>query len=428
MITPTGSIGYFLLIYYGFKIVWNKVFGVENLFSLTWDQFLLPFGVLSATLLISSVLVFNGLIKRRRFFLMPDKVGNRRSIELKPTSFFRVAYLVLPLGTLLLGRYLMGDWAWDAPVAFRAFIQSGGMMYVYVTNVFIIQLAMVIFTRRIFIDRRTPEMWLLVGVPASALYSINTGFTSTILMVFFPSVLYMCFRRGWRIELLLPFFIPLAAFFAFTHLLYKRETTAGSSFSMSEAYRITKDNPDWDYGFLNRLDYPEKFVLSSRYSLLEASPDWGRNMLGFLVQPIPRSLWPEKPLTFSSYMTRELEPGNYYAGISANFGGMAELFNAFGLAGALIGVALLSAYFTIGSRVYIKACVSDWHFIFYFVVIYQLLTGSLIVAFVNDLSIFNAIVSYFLLAASTGCWSGNVPQRILAELELTNAERVKVTG
>ena len=396
MVTPAGYFGYTVILYYLFKMVWNYVFNVDHLFDLKWEDFVFPFVILSCAMLLVSTLTARSSKRISSIFINPQKLKVVDD-DMHLGWIFIILFLTLPLATILLGYRVLGEWPWSAPVLFRAFIQSGGMMYIYIVNMMLVQIAIVVAVKSVFLNKKAPPAWFFIGFPISLLYALNTGFTSSVLMIFFPAVMYLIFRKGWRLELILPILLPILIFYTFAHSLYK----TGQSESMSSAVLTMKDNPDWDYGFFNRLDYPEQYVRATNFTLNDAEADRG-NILGAIVQPIPRAFWQDKPLTYSSYMTKSLTPQNFYAGITANFGGLTEMMNAAGVLGIFLAIILWTLLFMFGNKIYVRACCSDWWFLFYTTVVLQIIGSSLIVAFFNDLGTFNTIINYILIIVFTG--------------------------
>ena len=87
----------------------------------------------------------------------------------------------------------------------------------------------------------------------------------------------------------------------------------------------------------------------------ENKPDLGFSMLSFLAQPIPRSIWPDKPLNFSSSMSLEHIPWVYEIGVTANFNSLNEFRYAFSDVGILLGGLFFGLVLTISQRYFNQA-------------------------------------------------------------------------
>jgi len=400
IITPPGVVGYYILVLYWMKMVWNYSFGVGNLFEVKWSEFVLPFSLLIFSLFLVVVVSFRNAQAMRNYYSAPHNIcKNPRPLKLRP--IFWVFAIIMPWLVLCYARYTMNFWAWESPMLFRSYIQSSGRMYVYLFVMFLSQLTVIYCARCFFIDKKIPHMWAFLALGGAVVYNLGTGFTSSVISLWFPAIFCLCLRRGFRFEFLLPFAFPLVAYYAMVHLVYKEQSMNDSAYSLVEAYERVRENPDFDYGFMNRIDYPEQLVLSVTDTLEGSGPDWGANMVGVAVQFVPRSVWPDKPYTFSVAMTKKLHPGHYDLGIVANYGGFSEFINAFGLMGILGFVLTVTGLLFLGASIYRKACFCDKWMVAYIMGFHAFLAGGFTVAFVNDLWLFNAIIVILLITLFT---------------------------
>jgi oligosaccharide repeat unit polymerase len=98
----------------------------------------------------------------------------------------------------------------------------------------------------------------------------------------------------------------------------------------------------------------------------------GRSIIDFLMQPIPRDFMPEKPLLFTSRMTKDYLPNIFSNNVTYDFPGILEAILNFGI---LPGIFLFSAFSVVLIKVmqyvYNRASISFFHFSIY-ISFYQL--------------------------------------------------------
>ncbi|MCS6244890.1 MAG: hypothetical protein H2172_13680 [Opitutus sp.] len=403
--TPFGIVGFVVFINYAYKYAWNWFFSVDPLFGLNWGDLSIPIIVLVFSIGFAAFFASctYGRSVMRPYCVKLNSVPREVYAPVSVALALVYLYLVAPPALILICRWVLGIWPWEGPAQFRGFIQSGGNMYLYIIAIFSIQAGFLIGGQYVFILKRFPPLWVLLGFPCAIIYALNTGFSSTIITAWMPLGYFLMMKKRWRLEVLIPILVPLASYYAMVHLIYKRSNADGATLSMVDSARQLSDIGFGDYDFLNRLDYLEQYVRGFDLATSLPSWDYGLNMLSVFIQWIPRYFWPDKMLNFSSLMTREIEPVNFYQGITANFGGLNEFIMAFGLFGVALFIFLLYGVFCFGLKYVAKAGFSDRSLIFYIFCYIPYLSSGLVAGFINDLSLPSLIISLILVRFCFPC-------------------------
>jgi hypothetical protein len=100
-------------------------------------------------------------------------------------------------------------------------------------------------------------------------------------------------------------------------------------------------------GLANNLDYADSFV---RFVVDEAPLTYGTTYLAPATKPIPRSVWPDKPLGGNSRLTESILPGVIAVGNSRAASAVTEGYVNFGLVGPPILYALLGVLCAVLAR------------------------------------------------------------------------------
>ncbi|HKB92057.1 MAG TPA: hypothetical protein VKC60_16185, partial [Opitutaceae bacterium] len=333
--SPFGYICFFIGLMFIGKYSYNLVGGTPFLLGLDVDELHKGFLPMAAYLCVAftAALPFCGEPLSTRPATRATHGGDEHMVkqaEIEPTLAAKVMMIFIPAVLLLIGA-LQGINPMANPLGFRQLIQSKGMLYILSAYVFLLAEISIYVPYVVLVLRRRPSIGVIILYLWSAGFAIISGFASmiaqlVIVPLFFWSV---CYRK--RIELWVAFLLPVIIIFTLFYSAYRDANFRGAHIDLSEAMHAVIDNPDAAKFAMNRFDYLETYVDGHRY-VSNLDPDWGASMLGVFLQPLPRGLWPDKPETFSTYMTGEILPQNLQIGVTATFNSLNEFTRAFGSA------------------------------------------------------------------------------------------------
>jgi hypothetical protein len=106
-------------------------------------------------------------------------------------------------------------------------------------------------------------------------------------------------------------------------------------------------------------------------------------IFGIFFQAIPRSIFPDKPLNFSTEMTGWVYPENVLMGVTANFGFINEFILYFGELGVILAGIFIGLVFIWSYRAYIKSRSSSVSCIKYGLIVWPYF-GSFVAGYFND--------------------------------------------
>ena len=389
--TPVGYFAYMMSVYYFAKFLICSMFGLDFLEGYKGAEFALAYLTLSIYLLVALLTRHLTLDVVRQHIKPPKYSSNNLCIS---KSALVLAGL-MPLLVLLGIRLIHGFWSFESPGQFRGILQSGGNAYFFILANFFSFALCVYLVDRIFISKSCPSFVSLISLPIVLFYAITCGFTSMIVILGTYAVYYWQVITRKRFEYLIVVLFPLLVAFGAVHLKYKNASRLDVE-KTDLIYILADflDDKEAQKSIMNRLDYIEMYNLGLN-NLLEANPDYGVNMLSLFIQPIPRVLWPDKPLTFTAEMTRRYLPENFASGVTANFGGLNEFINAFGLLGIVIGGVFLGCVFSIAEVYYSAACINK-HSAGFYVLVVMPYVGGCLTGGVNDYPIPFLIFSIIL--------------------------------
>ncbi len=320
-----------------------------------------------------------------------------KQAEIEPTLAAKVMMIFIPAVLLLIGA-LQGINPMANPLGFRQLIQSKGMLYILSAYVFLLAEISIYVPYVVLVLRRRPSIGVIILYLWSAGFAIISGFASmiaqlVIVPLFFWSV---CYRK--RIELWVAFLLPVIIIFTLFYSAYRDANFRGAHIDLSEAMHAVIDNPDAAKFAMNRFDYLETYVDGHRY-VSNLDPDWGASMLGVFLQPLPRGLWPDKPETFSTYMTGEILPQNLQIGVTATFNSLNEFTRAFGSAGVVIGGLFLACTLVLAYSVFNSAFGRPYLSTYYVTVVLIYVSTGFTAGFVDDQALPQFILNniYFFL-------------------------------
>lgn len=301
-------------------------------------------------------------------------------VELTPAA--KAALILVPAVLLLIGA-MQGINPLANPLGFRQLAQSQGMFYILSVFQFLLAAISIYIPYVTLVLKRRPSLGMIILYMSSAAFAIISGFASmtaqlVIVPLFFWSV---CYRK--RIEIWLVFLLPIIIIFTLFYSAYRDANFFGAHIDLSEAMHAVIERPDAAKLALNRFDYLETYAEGHRY-VSSLDPDWGASMLGVLLQPLPRALWPEKPDAFSTYMTRQILPQNVEIGVTANFNSLNEFTRAFGSAGVVIGGLLLACVLVLAYSVFDSAAGRPYLATYYVTVVLVFVSTGFMGGFVND--------------------------------------------
>ena len=381
---PFGYICFFVGLFFVVKILHHQYFVADFLLNLD------PQLVVKT---LASMVIYLGLayltaLALLLFVLVPTKAAPSKS-GIDPTRDFRpsppasVLAMLLPALLIVIGL-LQGVSPIENPLGFRQVIQSKGMFYVLSVELFLIVVHACYIPYLVIHRRQWPSLLALCGYLAGVAFAFISGFASMILTfvtapLFFFSV---CFKR--RIEPYILIGVPLAFVYTLIYSAYRDARLNFSDISLSEAFDKVLDNPELLTAAFNRFDYLEMFVRGQQY-ITELTPDLGVSMLNFVFQPLPRSLWEDKPDNFSTLMTRNLLPANFDIGVTANFNSLNEFMYSFGNFGIVIGGLFLGAVLAFSYRRFVTAAHKPYDALFYVAIVLPYVSAGFMGGFINDL-------------------------------------------
>jgi len=380
--SPFGYICAFVGFMFVGKYFYNLWLGVPFLESVDPEELASHFWQMSAYLAIAFAFALPFCNPRRRTARIETQESQHGFAVTTPALLLLI---LLPICLVLLGLHF-GQNPVSNPLAFRQFIQSQGMFYLLSIYIFLLGAISIYLPYTIITERRFPSLLVLLAYAVSAGFAVISGFASMIVsMVTVPLFFWsVCYRR--RIELGLAILLPVVVVFAVLYSAYRDVNLSGSGASISDAVRVVSENPEAAKNLLNRFDYLEGYAKAQRY-LATQDPDWGASLLGVLMQPVPRAVWPEKPDNFSTSMTRELLPENLAIGVTANFNSLNEFVKAFGAMGILIGGLVLAVVLIVTYCVFDAAAGKPYLSAYYVLVLFKYFQMGFYAGFVNDLAL-----------------------------------------
>jgi len=219
------------------------------------------------------------------------------------------------------------------------------------------------------------------------IFAIFSGFGSMALTFFISPLFFynVCYRK--RIEKYLLFTLPFAVFFIMIYSAYRDANLDDLNITLYDALIKVLDREGLLKDIYNRFDYLEMYTNGQAF-ILNGHIEPFYSILNFIYSPIPRLLFPEKPLNFSQLFTSLLLPQNFDIGVTANFGMLNEFSYNFGqLFGILIGAIFLGYVLSVCYRRYLNSENNPYSAIFYLAVIFPYLSGGIVAGFINDLAL-----------------------------------------
>lgn len=288
--------------------------------------FLIFFEITPRIKTVNFMMRFNGELKSPNVAIM-------RAVILQIVGFVCFAFLTTKAGY---------DTPWgviDSPFAYRLYISSNGMSYIKTfVDFLIIGPVVVVFMH--YCKRKLP--WT---IPASFLvfaliYTLLSGYRGqTIFLMLNLILIWHVIKHKISMGIIVVFgalVVPFA-------VLYGELRRADGGFSI-ENIRQFIENTSYDVWltlFLNRLDAAIFFdKLVSDWNQLH--PKLGGSYFELLIQPIPRSFFPNKPLLPNVELTTIMLPGQYEQSASYDFSVFGELYYNFLWVGVVVGGAVLA--------------------------------------------------------------------------------------
>ena len=401
--SPYYCIGIFPLMYLCGKYYWNTYWDIEFLRNCDEQH------ISKVCMLLGSSMLGAALLARLfQYVVMPrllkldaklrrDHSSNYEFVWSPPSwrfICFVVSFIVM---ILFWARIIRGVDFINDTLAMRKLMQGQGAAYLMLVTNLLVAMTAVFATCQSETRRYGWLRWLLpLGV--CLLYSVFSGFASSIFAIALVIVNCVAIRRRLRLWWLPVLLFPAIVFFAFMHNLVRQAKASDPSTSVAV---ILRDAPNWrdvlPYMF-NRLDYLE--MLTFGYYELNQHPAEGlRPMLEVLVQPVPRAYWPGKPMNFSTSMSWRVMPDVVEeVGSTANFNAFNEFVRAFGtIIGPVIFTVALSLLLVLADYFHIRAQFNSRMALFYICIVIPYLSVGFIAGFINDLALPNLLISAVLL-------------------------------
>lgn len=301
--------------------------------------------------------------------------------EQKWVSLRRLGVLTLGVALLLMSIGLSaGINPLTDPLSFRQLIQGGGVAYFLFLFLFMLKVFGVVFFESLYSRNVSSTDFLILGGVMA--FCLTSGFTSLFVYFFLAGGTYLSVRR--RVKIIRWYTVAGFSLLLILTPLYTlvRELAKGG-IEVDASTLITYGEKLQGNIFLviyERFDYFINMVRGSQVARVHSDPAY---VLNFLDQVIPRSIYPEKSLNFSSLMTSWSYPDNFANGVTGNFGFVAEFILYFGDFGAIVAGIFLGVLASFCQRKYFWACDSRMRALEYTSIV-QPYFLAFPVAYIND--------------------------------------------
>jgi hypothetical protein len=385
---PFGFLFYFFGIFFILKYIHNNYYEVDYLLNINSSDIDIASKPMLIYIMIAfAVFVLIYLIKRR-----PLKEGNNQIYISKLAIIFSIGIPV----TLIFSALILNINVLENPLMFRQYVQSNGMYYFLAVYIFFLKLYSIYIPYTYFIEHQKISKLNLLTYITLIVFSFLSGFSSFMFFfILFPLLfLSICHARRCY-EFIIYFCTPIALIFVLVYSYYRDNRFYGTPVSISESFINTIENPDLFSRLFNRFDYLEMYT-KGYLTLNNVFLDFKINFLTIFIQFIPRSIWPEKPLNFSSAMTADIIPENFSNGVTANFNSLNEFIYNFGVIGIIFGGFVLGFITYITYFYYKRSYLNPYASLFYLMIIFPYFSMGFVSGFLNDLALPSLLINLLL--------------------------------
>ena len=401
--SPFYCVGIFPLMYLCGKYYWNHYWQIDFLRDCSEREIshvclLLGLSLLGAAIL-ARVLQHAGMPRLLKLdaYLQRNRMHSHEFVW-GPTSHRFIALVVASIIALFLwARVFKGVDFVNNTLAMRRLMQGQGAAYLMlVANLLVAMTA--VFATCSSVTRRYGWMRWVLPLGLCAVYALFSGFASSIFSIALVVVNCVALRNRLRLWWLPILLFPAIVYFAFMHNLVRQSKTNDPSASVVSILDAMPAWRDIAPHIFNRLDYLEMMALGYR-ELVKQPPEGIRPLAEVLVQPVPRAIWPEKPLNFSTAMSWRVMPEVVSeVGSTANYNAFNEFVRAFGPAlGLVVFVVILALVLVWADYFHVRAQENAQVALFYICVVNPYLAVGFIAGFVNDLALPNLLISSLVL-------------------------------
>ena len=266
---------------------------------------------------------------------------------------------------------------------FRRFIESGGKFYLLAITTFFVFIVPILFLYFFWLNRIRNSIFnlcLILALIISFIFCVFSGFSSYIITFFLHPLYFYCILLNKNIFYRIAILIPLVCFYVILYSSYRE----GLFFYDIDFY--FSNLPFLLEKIFNRFDYLEMMTLGLQYNFANTNINLD-HIYSFFVQFVPRSLWLDKPLNFSTQFTLYIQPHVFFeTGSTANFNMLNEFIYIFGMSGFLIGPVIFSTILYICYKTFQKSYLSPYHSLFYILIVMHYLQAGFNGGYVNDLA------------------------------------------
>lgn len=297
-----------------------------------------------------------------------------------------VLSIVIPL-ILLTSGIISGINPLNNPLGFRQLIQSNGFFYLLSIEIYILNIISIYTVYIWFKTKKRPDFIILFSYIYSFIFAIYSGFSSMVLIFFIAPLFFYSLCYGKRIEKYFLYAAPFVAIYVMIYSAYRDANLNGFNISLYEAAQKALVRDDLIKSVYNRFDYLEMYTKGQVF-ISAGHIDPFYSLLNFIYSPIPRFLFPEKPLNFSQLFTSNLLPQNFEIGVTANFGLLNEFsYNLGPFFGVVFGSLFTGYVLSVCYRWFLRSKNNSYISIFYLSVIFPYFQGGVIAGFINDLAL-----------------------------------------
>ena len=273
------------------------------------------------------------------------------------------------------------------PYRNRLVLTSQGMAYIYVLYQFLC------FSFVVSLMSQRNYTGLIVF---SVIYSVMAFLTSSaasqlwLLLTIIMSYGMVHRNKVLKYILILPVFIVPYLIFTGVHRVH----AFNRNVTLEEITELLRKTFDQGYllgaltKILHRIDQLESFtLLVNALDRGRLEYGYGESLWKFLIQWVPRSIWPDKPLNFTNEMTMIFRPEVYYSSAANNFTGIGEFIYNFGWVGLFVGGIIFGISTAWAQSVWRSSSGSYSHALILIVVVYPFLVSGLLAGFINDFAL-----------------------------------------
>ncbi len=383
--SPFGYITFFLGVFFLGKYLHHEYLDAAYLMGLDGYQINAGFEALNFYLLIAFItyVLLSLAMSNFQFHCHKKESQNERgSFQLSAAA--SIMLICLPISLVFFGLTQNINPV-ENPLLFRQLIQGKGMFYLLSVQLFLTTIHAVYLPFYVISLKSRPAILESVAYAFALVFAIISGFASMIsIFIVAPIFFYsICYRK--KIELFFFSAIPITFAYTLVYSAYRDIRLNAGDIDIIEAFDKVFSNQDLTTVAYNRFDYLEMHALGREF-ISNTYHDYGLSMLNVIYQPIPRLIWPDKPDTFSTLMTKKLIPHNFDIGVTANFNSLNEFCYSFGsIGGVIVGGIFLGTLIYVIQRKFHSAKFKPYESLHYLSVLFPYLTGGFMVGFINDL-------------------------------------------